>query len=529
MTKHIIRLLVGDPRTGKVMRRVKYSVYALLFAISLVVSLAASPDVANATSDYDNLLEVSPTLFVYADGGTKTKKMDISASWLAEFKQTYNKRVAQNIGWPTNFVSELEDIMSSEGSWGVFMRETSDGNLVSIVGTRDPNAYCRFVGSASSGSYECASNSGYGFVRADYFTHSSYGGNGCIGSHANRCSDNGMNIYDAPTVISDTAGYTFISIPNATLSNYRFFYMNFDFTYPPGYEGQRIPTGPPAPKYIAMGDSFSSGEGNPPFEAGTDTSSNTCHRSAKAYPRLLQHDLDLGPTAFVACSGAVSDYIINEYNRESVELPQAVYISEDTEYVTITIGGNNIGFGGTIEACVRSTSTQGCLDAIAAANSKASDPNLLSDIEDVLSGIKTLGGGDTQVIAVGYPQLYPKYDDISGPCTWGNPALVFLSKGEVSGRAITESEINELREVHDILNGVIETAVTNTSDPDIHFVDPTDEFESHEICGSSDDWLHEVFLHVSTAEIHVGSFHPNSMGQAAYAALVEDKIGEFSQ
>ncbi|MDQ3154030.1 MAG: hypothetical protein M3R63_20705 [Actinomycetota bacterium] len=314
------------------MRRVKYSLYALLFAISLIASLAVSLGTASATSDYDDLLRVSPTLYVYTDGAAKTQTMDISATWWAEFKQSYDKRVAQNIGWPTNFTTEFDDIMAFGGSWGVFMRETPDGNLVSIVGTRDPNAYCGFVGSASSGSYQCASNSGYGFVRADYFTHSSYGGNGgnggngCIGSYGNRCSDTGMNIYDSPIVFLGAAGYTFVSMPNSTLSSYHFFFMNFDLNYPSGYEGELIPAEPPPAKYVAMGDSFSSGEGNAPFEAGTDTSSNTCHRSPLAYPRLLQNDLNLGSTAFVACSGAVSDYIINDYNQENVELPQAAHV-----------------------------------------------------------------------------------------------------------------------------------------------------------------------------------------------------------
>lgn len=83
--------------------------------------------------------------------------------------------------------------MNNGGSWGVYTTENSDGVLVSIIGTRDPNAWCGFVGPANSGSYQCTSNPGYGYVRARYFTHNSYGGNGCIGSYENRCSDIGMN------------------------------------------------------------------------------------------------------------------------------------------------------------------------------------------------------------------------------------------------------------------------------------------------------------------------------------------------
>ncbi|HEU5121945.1 MAG TPA: hypothetical protein VFT59_03795 [Candidatus Saccharimonadales bacterium] len=59
--------------------RVRYSVCSLLLALSLFVSIL--PGNANAASDYDDLLHVSPTLYVYTDGSAKTQKMDISATW----------------------------------------------------------------------------------------------------------------------------------------------------------------------------------------------------------------------------------------------------------------------------------------------------------------------------------------------------------------------------------------------------------------------------------------------------------------
>ena len=43
----------------------------------------------------------------------------------------------------------------------------------------------------------------------------------------------------------------------------------------------------PSTSFIALGDSYSSGEGVPPFETGTDTHYDTCHRSQNAWPYLL--------------------------------------------------------------------------------------------------------------------------------------------------------------------------------------------------------------------------------------------------
>lgn len=199
---------------------------------------------------YDELLQVAPALEVYTDGAAKTQTMDISTTWWSDFKQTYAKRVAQNIGWPTNFVTEFEDIMESGGSWGVYMVEGQYGRDITIVGTHDPNAQCGFKGPASSGTYRCTSGAGYGFVFASYFTHNSFGGNGCTGSYGDRCSDNGMNIYTSPTVVqSGTTPYTFLSIPNASLADHKFFFLNFDLSYPYGYDGESIPSiyTPPAP------------------------------------------------------------------------------------------------------------------------------------------------------------------------------------------------------------------------------------------------------------------------------------------
>ncbi|HSW78005.1 MAG TPA: hypothetical protein VLG36_04360 [Candidatus Chromulinivoraceae bacterium] len=112
-----------------------------------------------------------------------------------------------------------------------------------------------------------------------------------------------------------------------------------------GNNGTVIPTDQPMATYVAMGDSFSSGEGNSPFEYGTDIPNvDTCHQSSVAYPRLLQNDasLNLGTTAFVACSGATTSAITSAYNNE---VPQAAALSNSTQKVTLTIGGNDVGFG----------------------------------------------------------------------------------------------------------------------------------------------------------------------------------------
>ncbi len=324
-----------------------------------------------------------------------------------------------------------------------------------------------------------------------------------------------------------------LAATSSTMKNY--FVANANVTYPTGYEGAAIATSPPNATYVAMGDSFSSGEGNPPFEAKTDTSSNTCHRSPQAWPRLLEFDssLDLGATAFVACSGAVSDYIINEYNQENVELPQAAYITNDTELVTITIGGNDVGFGDVLRTCTLArdddVSTEeehqlehdGCINAIEDAQDIATSTTFQNKLETVFSGIRSLGSSNLQLIVVGYPNLFPEYGDIVGTCRWEGDWFT-NTFNQTSGRDVAEDEVTESRVLHDNINSAIEAAVEATNDSNVHFVDPSSVFVGHELCRPY-PWFNGVIPAIDDAG-RAESYHPNSDGQLAYESVVESEI-----
>lgn len=512
----------------------KYSVRALLLAVFLLVSLVIPTITASATTDYDNLLQTTPSLYVYTDGSTMSETIDISGSWWANYKEANAKRVAQNIGWPTNFVSEFESIMGSGGSWGVYVYEGAQGNVINIVGTRDPNAICEFSGPANTGTFQCTSHPGYGFVVAPYFTHNSYGGNGCIGSYQDRCSSNGMGIYDAPTVYTGTAGGTFLSFYNSTLSNYKFFFMNFDINYPdPGYEGIEIPGTRPPAEYVAMGDSFSSGEGVPVFEAGTaDENTNECHQSLDAYPRVLQSNpyMGIGSLDFVACSGATTRDVLGltEGNdpegkwHSSTDPDQIDAVTENTDMVTITIGGNDIKFGAFGNKCVFGTPELDECDSSSSVyqeswaimtDSSRSDylPDALEDTFQAIADNLTVNNGTARVYVVGYPYVLTGMSYLSDSIA--EPRCSYLSIGEAEGAEAIVEKLNE----------VISQAVSDFFDYRFQFVDATDDpghFAGRELCT-----INGYFngIDEGSADEHY-TFHPNASGQAAYAALISDFI-----
>ena len=98
--------------------------------------------------------------------------------------------------------------------------------------------------------------------------------------------------------------------------------------------------------YVALGDSYASGEGLGPFEAGTEDvarSGDGCHRSANAYPRLVAAE---GlKVIFVACSGAkVADLV-------GGQAPQAALVDKRATLVTVTIGGNDAQWTEVLTVC----------------------------------------------------------------------------------------------------------------------------------------------------------------------------------
>ena len=123
-------------------------------------------------------------------------------------------------------------------------------------------------------------------------------------------------------------------------------------------------------QYVAMGDSFASGEGaeDNQFLAGTvgptgiRNETTGCHRSTTSWGQLVNNALidkgriDPEDFAFVACSGAtISDiYGANITYKSKIgenEAPQIDAISGSTILTTLSIGGNDASFADIMAAC----------------------------------------------------------------------------------------------------------------------------------------------------------------------------------
>ena len=122
-----------------------------------------------------------------------------------------------------------------------------------------------------------------------------------------------------------------------------------------------------ADAYVALGDSYASGEGDSPdsvFLPGTHgpskQGSTGCHRSPNGWAETVAKlpFLSGQPFDFVACSGAVIKdlYDANGGYYKSIgeyEPPQIFSVdSRATKLATLSIGGNNVGFSDIVKACI---------------------------------------------------------------------------------------------------------------------------------------------------------------------------------
>ncbi len=222
--------------------------------------------------------------------------------------------------------------------------------------------------------------------------------------------------------------------------------------------------------YVALGDSYSSGVG-----AGNYTSdSGSCDRSSNAYSALWNNAHHPSSYVSVACSGATT---------ADVNGSQLSALSASTGLVSITIGGNDVGFADIMQTCVLG-STSDCVAAVNAAEAKAQNtlPGLLNT---TYNNIRS-HAPNAQVVVLSYPV----FDDTS------QSGCIGLSG---TSRAKIDEGIN-------LADGIINTAAAGHG---FTTADVRSAFTGHQICDNS-SWLHSLnFLDIGE------SYHPTAAGQSS--------------
>lgn len=281
--------------------------------------------------------------------------------------------------------------------------------------------------------------------------------------------------------------------------------------------------------YVAMGDSYASGEGNPPYFGRTD-----CHRSKAAYPWRLSIALSLllTETTHVACTGAKSFDIWRPQVLAAGDIPvppQINALTSTTDLVTVTVGGNDLRFADTLEKCVKDRTD--CDRELSARG-----PGLLRILETSLDIAYTkidekLGavGSNADVVVVGYPRLFPKNptDQQVASCQAVKNPVFAPTTRLFLGPGISAKEMKAFNALQTQVNMTIRRVAERH---EFSFVNVEDAFTGHEICTEApyiNGVIPESFLpFYPFFEADPASFHPNASGHQAIADIVKQQLAE---
>jgi lysophospholipase L1-like esterase len=236
-----------------------------------------------------------------------------------------------------------------------------------------------------------------------------------------------------------------------------------------------IPSQAATGKYVALGDSYSSGTGAGSYSGGS------CKRSANAYAQLWANSHAPSAFSFAACSGAVTQDVLNS---------QVGSVTSDTALVTISIGGNDAGFSDVMITC-NTSSDSTCVSR----NNQAQDfarntlPGRLNNVYSAIRG----RAPSAQVIVVGYPRMYR----LGGSCVVG----------------LSDTKRSAINQSADVLASVVSARAAAFG---FRFLDGRSAFSGHEICATRPYWLHSVNFSALDE-----SYHPTADGQnlGYFAAL----------
>lgn len=281
--------------------------------------------------------------------------------------------------------------------------------------------------------------------------------------------------------------------------------------------------------YVALGDSYSAGEGLGPYMEGTDTAEDNCHRSVKAFVWALTFGPEFTGRKHLACSGARSADILNPRLPSSKDdvPPQLAddLLSPRVTLVTITIGGNDVHFSDILEHCFRH---RRCLETeFRIPNPDANDeglpppapleawadrafPVIEERLVEVFAGVRS-EYQYARVVALGYPQLFPTGDRALSLSDC-DAILRQVDVGERAGLAKLQREFNA-------------TIYRAAADAGIEFIDPTSRFSGHEACGVFGPMINSARL--VRGGLDRGAFHPTATGQRVLARLVSCYLNQY--
>lgn len=236
-----------------------------------------------------------------------------------------------------------------------------------------------------------------------------------------------------------------------------------------------------------MGDSYAAGIG-----AGRMIQSffldGTCFRYDEAYPVVLNANLQPRPSRFnfVACSGDKFPEILEEQFRDEPSYLWRPNWGDKPEFVTLSMGGNDIGFKELVSTCIYSIpigTLMSCDQLIVASMERLHSPDFVRAATRVIITALLKGtarvGPDFKVYVTGYAQFFNEQTTQCNHVSFRRPPAILAKQ------YLTIQRRQKLNLIARELNLALKTAVMTASvgAPNrVFFVDYDAQFNGHRFC-----------------------------------------------
>ncbi len=258
--------------------------------------------------------------------------------------------------------------------------------------------------------------------------------------------------------------------------------------------------GPAYPEYVALGDSYAA-FGDQTAPADGEGPARQCARSLTDYPRTLDANPAVGGLTDATCGGAVTKHFF-EAQYQGVA-PQLEALEAGTDLVTLSIGGNDVGFAALVGCITRQgpfaqlPPSARCEDQLGATTTAAIDSVYGKNgrVDAIYTAIED-ASPDAAVIATQYLPLMPAEGTTCAITEQLNPA-----------------DVQWAREVAAQINIAVDEAARRAGHVSVL---PTDNVD-RSVCAAADARWTDFQGGPPT---NAAPFHPTALGQQAMAAAI---------
>lgn len=319
--------------------------------------------------------------------------------------------------------------------------------------------------------------------------------------------------------------------------------------------------------YLALGDSYSSGEGDTDvnnktgkkyYREHTDDDGQVlidgyknqinpkekCHISTRSYPYILANGMELGvsssdmtmPWQSIACSGATAwdvkehatdNYLgqgdrLKGYNYQNLKaaalnefIPgrqkQIEFVKKyQPKVITLMMGGNDVDFGGKISECATMPWQCSYADFSWRGKMKNEIAEQFSNLSTLYTELSNATGGKSKIYILGYPVFIN-----------GNP---YAKCTNILNLDASEREFINNSIIY--MNNIIQQAAKKAG---VKYIDVESAFGNHRLCDTGSQHVTAITnVFGANANEQQESFHPNHDGHVDMANAVWDAVDRQS-